>query len=69
MYRRGFVAAILVGFEDTLEVLIAGADEEAGRELRALSGHIERARLQLDLNPDLEDDGESQPEEEYLRAR
>ena len=69
MYGRGFVAGILAGLEETLEALMAGVDEDARRELRALSGHIERTRLQLDLDRDLEDDGESQAKEQYLRAR
>ena len=63
MYGRGFVTAILAGFEETLEALMAGVNEDARRELRALSGHIESTRLQLDLDLDVEDDGESQPEE------
>jgi hypothetical protein len=69
MYGRRFVAGILAGFEETLEALMAGVDEDARRELRVLSRHIERTRLQLDLDPDVEDDSESQPEEQYLRTR
>jgi hypothetical protein len=62
IYGRGFVAGILAGFEEALEVLLAGVDEDARKELCVLSGHIERTRLQLDLGTAMEDNTESQRE-------
>ena len=69
MYERGFVAGILAGFEETLEALMGGVDEDARRELGALSGQIERTRLHLDLDPHVEGDGECEADEQYLRTR
>ena len=69
MYERIFVAGILAGFEDTLEALMPGVDEELRRALSGLSRHIEATRLQLDPVAEADDRTASEPEEHNLSAR
>ena len=60
MYSRGFVACILAGFEEAIDSLISGADEDVRIELEEVGGRIADARLRLDPEPD--HDGETPSE-------
>jgi hypothetical protein len=60
MYSRGFVACILAGFEDAIDSLIGGVDDDVRIELEEVGGRIADARLRLDPEPD--HDGEAPSE-------
>jgi hypothetical protein len=48
MYAREFAAGVLDGFEDSIEVLLKGADQETRSELLALSNRLQAARTRID---------------------
>jgi hypothetical protein len=56
MYSRGFVACILAGFEETIDSLIGGVDEDVRIELEAVGARIADARLRLDPETDHDDE-------------
>jgi hypothetical protein len=60
MYSRGFVAGILAGFEEAIDSLIGGVDEDVRVELEEVGGRIADARVRLDPEPD--HDGETASE-------
>jgi len=54
MYSRGFVAGILAGFEEAIDSLIGGVDEDVRIELEEVGARIAGVRLRLDSETDHE---------------